>query len=70
MTYYNYPKKVLTALHGNPKLFNRELLKGLYWMQINNEPVEKLIEWVEDHIHKNHIEKYELSTRQIKNYEN
>lgn len=70
MTYYNYSIKVLTALHGNPKLFNRELLKGLYWMQINNEPVEKLIEWVEYIIHKNQIEKNEVNMPKKMNYEN
>jgi len=47
MSYFDYTTKVLAALRNDPITYNKELLKGFYWMQINNEDIEHLILWVE-----------------------
>jgi len=52
MTYFEHSVKVLSAIQNDPRLFNKELLKSLYWMQRNNEDIEQLIKWVEQSNHK------------------
>lgn len=48
MKYTELTKTVLSNVKSNQELYRKELLKGLYFMQENNESTESFLDWLEE----------------------
>lgn len=49
-SYFEMITKILPAVKNNKYLFNKELIKGMYLMESNDEDSEDLLEWAEQQL--------------------